>query len=410
MSILRQARPPARPTGWRPRWWRQPGRGPIAGEPEIGVARGRPRPPALLGGQRRERRPPFADDLPWWHGGRIARTTAATSSQIVLASASRGVSTRRSAPLIVTDSRSGEGENPFRRAADHADDRRQCRAAAQREKCALTMARNSSGASRPGSNAAATTGGTARITPSSAPERHLSSPKSSAGTRSPFATSSARSRRPEPDGDAVGREASERRRDEVGPSPSRAISGRQARPPAATSPAAPRGERRRALGRRGVERGEQQRPDQAVVQRAFAGDQLADRRIARRPQQAAERQVIARRRSRHATGGIEDPPRDAAVADPQRPARAAREIDEGKIRVRRTDQLVARADDAQKVERRVVRRQQQVIAVVDLHVEGGIVVRAAAPARLPGRLVHDDLAVRPASAEWRPTARRDPRR
>jgi hypothetical protein len=42
----------------------------------------------------------------------------------------------------------------------------------------------------------------------------------------------------------------------------------------------------------------------------------------------------------------------------------------------------------------VVGRQQQVIAVVDLHVERGIVVRAAAPARLPGRFVQDDRCAR----------------
>ena len=39
-----------------------------------------------------------------------------------------------------------EGEQPFDRAVDHADDRRQCRAAASMRKCALTMARNSVGA------------------------------------------------------------------------------------------------------------------------------------------------------------------------------------------------------------------------------------------------------------------------
>ena len=41
-------------------------------------------------------------------------------------------------------------------------------------------------------------------------------------------------------------------------------------------------------------------------------------------------------------------------------------------------------------ERRVIAREQQVIAVVDHDVELRIVVGAAAPARLPCRLVHDD--------------------
>ena len=38
----------------------------------------------------------------------------------------------------------------------------------------------------------------------------------------------------------------------------------------------------------------------------------------------------------------------------------------------------------------MIAREQQVIAVVDHHVELRIVIGAAAPARLPGRLVHDD--------------------
>ena len=49
----------------------------------------------------------------------------------------------------------------------------------------------------------------------------------------------------------------------------------------------------------------------------------------------------------------------------------------------------ARADACAEVERRVIAREQQVIAVVDHHVELRIVIRAAAPARLARRLVHD---------------------
>ena len=40
--------------------------------------------------------------------------------------------------------------------------------------------------------------------------------------------------------------------------------------------------------------------------------------------------------------------------------------------------------------RGVIAREQQVIAVVDHHAELRIVIGAAAPARLPGRLMHDD--------------------
>src|SRR5262249_60379688 len=61
-------RPCTRPDGALDRG-RQPGRGPVAGKPEILPGGDRPRALALLRGQRRERRPPLAYDLPGWHGG-----------------------------------------------------------------------------------------------------------------------------------------------------------------------------------------------------------------------------------------------------------------------------------------------------------------------------------------------------
>ena len=48
------------------------------------------------------------------------------------------------------------------------------------------------------------------------------------------------------------------------------------------------------------------------------------------------------------------------------------------------------ADRAHVFERGVIARQQQMVAVVDHHVERGIVKGAAAAARLIGRFMHDD--------------------
>ena len=68
-----------------------------------------------------------------------------------------------------------------------------------------------------------------------------------------------------------------------------------------------------ACRRLGVERGQQQRPDQPVVQRPFAIDDVADGRARRGAQQAQNGQIIARARSRHAAIAVEYPPRNAAV-------------------------------------------------------------------------------------------------
>jgi hypothetical protein len=55
------------------------------------------------------------------------------------------------------------------------------------------------------------------------------------------------------------------------------------------------------------------------------------------------------------------------------------------------DQAIRGADRFQIRERRMVGRQQQMIAIVDHHVELRVVIGAAAPARLSRRLVHSDV-------------------
>ncbi len=72
--------------------------------------------------------------------------------------------------------------------------------------------------------------------------------------------------------------------------------------------------------------------------------------------------------------------------------------------MRRADQPVGGADGAQIAERRMIARQQQVVAVVDLHVERRIVIGPAASAGLAGSLVDDDRL--PGFAQ--PNGRRQP--
>ena len=69
-------------------------------------------------------------------------------AQIVFASSSRGVSSSRSPALIVTETRPGKAKSHSTVAVEDAKDRRQPAGGSIR-KCALTMARNSVGTSRP---------------------------------------------------------------------------------------------------------------------------------------------------------------------------------------------------------------------------------------------------------------------
>ena len=152
------------------------------------------------------------------------------------------------------------------------------------------------------------------------------------------------------------------------------------------------GEPRRALRRIDVERGEQKRLDQALIEHAVAGDDVTDRFAGSGAQQPRQRQIIEHARSRHAPLGIENPPRQPAVVEAQRPALAARQIDEREFGMAWTDQPIRGADVAQVSERGVVAGKQKVIAVVDGHADRGIVIGAAAAARERRGLVHDDAA------------------
>ena len=100
--------------------------------------------------------------------------------------------------------------------------------------------------------------------------------------------------------------------------------------------------------------------------------------------------VIGDARAGHAPAGVENPERQPAVVETQRPALAACKIDEGEFRLQRTDQPMLGADAAQIIKRRAIAGKQEMIAVVDRHAERGIVIGAAATAGEGGSLVHDE--------------------
>ena len=141
----------------------------------------------------------------------------------------------------------------------------------------------------------------------------------------------------------------------------------------------------------GVERGEQDRPPQALVERAGAGHGLADGRGRAGAQDGERGEVVARARARHAAARVEHPPGDAALAQAKRPALAGGEIGERESGLARLPrQSVAGADAGEVIERRPIAGQEEVVAVVDDEVERRIVIGAAAPAGGARRLVHDD--------------------
>ena len=261
--------------------------------------------------------------------------SAATSRQIVCAQAPRAACRSAGrAPLIVTDSAVRESEHPFDRAVDHAERSAAAPAAAAMRKCALTMARNSSGALEAGHQIAAPPrAASASTTASSSPSGIVVAVETRAHrTRPPSKRSAAADARNATRAPRAARKASAgstKRRSE----PSRAISGRQARPPRAKRLAHERAGERAPSPRGGsvLSAASRKRRDQPLIQRPVAGHDLADasRRRAR-DQQARQRQIVERRGSGHAPRGVENPPRQRPVVEAQRPALAAREIDESR--------------------------------------------------------------------------------
>ena len=139
-----------------------------------------------------------------------------------------------------------------------------------------------------------------------------------------------------------------------------------------------------------VQRREQQRLHQALIERAIAFDLVADELVVAGPEQRHHRGVVGRLRVRHALAVLEDPERNAAVVHLQQPALVGLEIDERELGMLRSLEAGLGADRACIVEHARVARQHEVIAVVDDEVGRSIVERAAAPAGLRRRLVQVD--------------------
>ncbi len=234
----------------------------------------------------------LAHDLPWRQsvGGasRQRGRLPPPRAQIVCANCSRGVSSKRSPALIVTDSRPGKAKIhcvvPLTTPMIGG-----CPAGGSMRKCALTMARNSVGTrearhqrrrgiGRHREDHGIVVGRAQRLIAEI--ERRDALLAEAHGAQLMFEPHSApRSRRYSSAGSIS-----------VGARPSRAISGRQARPPAASvsriTAAASFAEPSRRID---IERGEQERLDQPRVKRAVAGDHLADRLAGARPQQPRQR-------------------------------------------------------------------------------------------------------------------------
>ena len=163
------------------------------------------------------------------------------------------------------------------------------------------------------------------------------------------------------------------------------------------------GKARRALGRIDVERRQQQRLHQPLVQRPFGRDRLADQLVGPCPDQRHQCEIIEQAGIRDAARRIEHPERQPAVAEVELPALAAGHIDEGKLRPLRSDQPRLGADRPGVGQRVAVARQQQMIAVVDHQIGRGVEIGPAAAAGGLRRLVDA------ARCNWHWPAGRPPR-
>ena len=143
----------------------------------------------------------------------------------------------------------------------------------------------------------------------------------------------------------------------------------------------------RALGRIDIERGEQQRLHQPLVQRAVARDRAADQLVGACPNQRRQCEIVDQAGVGDAALFVEHPGRQPGGAEIECPTLAGRKIDEGKLRALGPDQARLGADRPGIVDRVAVARQQQMVAVIDREIGRGIEIGAAAAAGLLRRLV-----------------------
>ena len=177
--------------------------------------------------------------------------------------------------------------------------------------------------------------------------------------------------------------------------PSRAISGRQACPPASrvsrtTAPASPAdpsgGSTFSAASSSGCTSRWYSVPSQGI-----ASPTSLPRRC---PDQRHQCEIIEQAGVGHAARLVEHPERQPAVAEIELPALPGREVDERKLRALRPDQPGLGADRSRIGERVAVAREQQMIAVVDGQIGGGVEIGPAAAAGLLRRLVDMHLIIR----------------
>ena len=98
------------------------------------------------------------------------------------------------------------------------------------------------------------------------------------------------------------------------------------------------------------------------------------------------------RRARDASLPIEQPPWDTAFAEIEPPALAARKVREVEDRAAWIVQRLARADPIEIVQRLVIARQQEMVAVVDDKAKRWIKIGPATAAGEGRGLMHNDLA------------------
>ena len=99
-------------------------------------------------------------------------------------------------------------------------------------------------------------------------------------------------------------------------------------------------------------------------------------------QQRRQHQVVGRARSEHAPPRRQHPPGQRAVVGPEGPRRAVVEIVKGWSAISQALEFISRINGREVVINVGVSRHDEMVAVVDGHVENGIVVRSAPPAGL----------------------------
>ncbi len=140
----------------------------------------------------------------------------------------------------------------------------------------------------------------------------------------------------------------------------------------------------------GIERRHRERLPQAAEQHAIGRQHRRDRVLRRGAPQPQRFEIIARSGPRDPPRRAQHPPRDNALSGSHRPPLTGRDIDERDRRLGGPLERIERPDALDIGRRRLVAREEQVIAVVDANAQFGIDKGAAASAGLLTRLVEDD--------------------